>query len=228
MSEDGVATQLPTDVRHDDEGVGFAFAYAELADVTLDVFLFVIRVPGIVEPPAARCFKVIDPCEPVPIDEGGVQAKSNDDQIFRRPADSAAEVFQVFAHRLGDLQTAGIVVAAEQQYTFLPARCPISEPPHHRRAGVEVGPTFQVRNRDVKLSTDRLKQIAQAELLGRDFDIDIEVIPETARHILFMGMVAQMVDQAFSFVGDVFAVDLLNTDGLARGVLGANVEREVS
>lgn len=41
-------------------------------------------------------------------------------------------------------------------------------------------------------------------------------------------MVAQTVDQAFSFVGNVFAVDLLNTDGLARGVLGTDVERQVA
>lgn len=54
--KDGVATQLATDIRLDDERVGFAFADAKLRDVVLDVLLGVIVVAGIVELSAARCF----------------------------------------------------------------------------------------------------------------------------------------------------------------------------
>jgi hypothetical protein len=77
----------------------------------------------------------------------------------------------------------------------------------------------------VKFPAHRLEQIAQVELLGPDLDIDVEVIPQAARQVLFVCAVEEMVDQALDFVGNVAVVDLLQADSLARSVLGADIKR---
>jgi hypothetical protein len=71
---------------------------------------------------------------------------------------------------------------------------PVSEAAHHRRPGVEVRPTFEVGDRDVQLAADRREQVAQVELLGRDLDIDIEVIPQADRQIGFVTMLNEVID----------------------------------
>jgi hypothetical protein len=79
MPENGVADELSTDLGHDHERVGFAFADAELADVVLDIGLVAIGMSGIVELLAARCLQIVDPGQVIGIDEIGVEAKSDND-----------------------------------------------------------------------------------------------------------------------------------------------------
>jgi hypothetical protein len=74
--EDRVAAQLAADFGFDDQGVGFAFADAKPADVLLHVSLIVIGVIVVIELAAARRLQVVDPSQPVPVDEVGVEAKS--------------------------------------------------------------------------------------------------------------------------------------------------------
>jgi hypothetical protein len=46
----------------------------------------------------------------------------------------------------------------------------------------------------VQLAADRREQVAQVELLGRDLDIDIEVIPQADRQIGFVTMLNEVID----------------------------------
>ena len=78
----------------------------------------------------------------------------------------------------------------------------------------------------LKLLAHRLEQVAQAELLGRHLDIDVEVVPQADRQVFLVGVVDELIDQALDFVGNVAGVDLLQTNSLTRGILGADVERQ--
>jgi hypothetical protein len=79
MFEDGVANQLAADFRHNHERIGFALADAEFLDVILHVTFVVVTMVGIIELTTARRFQIVDPSQPVRVDEVGVEAKSNYD-----------------------------------------------------------------------------------------------------------------------------------------------------
>src|SRR5262249_36185763 len=138
-------------------GVGFALSHPELGDIFLNVTLIVIAMLGIIELLAARRLKVVDPGQAVRIDEIGVEAKSDDDQIFRRPADSPAEILEVLAHLLGDVQSARIMIAAYQQHTAPSRSFMLGEAPHHCRARIEVAPALEIGQWGVKLLAHRLE-----------------------------------------------------------------------
>jgi hypothetical protein len=74
--KDGVTAQLATNFGLDNERIGLALTNAELGDVVLDVSLIVVVMVGIVELSAARRFQIVDPGQPMPVDEIGVKAKS--------------------------------------------------------------------------------------------------------------------------------------------------------
>ena len=118
MFEDGVAAQLAADVGLDHQRVGFALADAEFGDVVLDVILVVVVVVGIIEPSAARRFQIVDPGQPCSSMKSALRPNRMMTRLCRRPADRAAEILQVLAHRLGDVQTAGIMIAAQQQHAL--------------------------------------------------------------------------------------------------------------
>src|SRR5258707_13080930 len=136
MFEYGAATKLAADLGHNYQCVGFALPNTKFGDVILDVVLVMIVVARIVELLAARCFQIVNPSEAVLIDEIGVEAKSDDDQIFRRPADSAAEVFHILTHLAGDVQPAWVVVTTQQQHTAAASPLVRCKPSHHLGAAV--------------------------------------------------------------------------------------------
>src|SRR6516162_6894135 len=82
-TEDGVAAELATDLGKDHQRVGLDLALAVFADVVLHVGLEVVVMLGITEVLAAAGLQIVDPRQPVAVDEVDVEAKSDDDQIFR-------------------------------------------------------------------------------------------------------------------------------------------------
>ena len=88
-------TQRTGNFRHyATSALAFAFADAEAGDVILHIAFVVVAMIWIIELLAARRFQIADPSQVMAVDEIGVEAKSTDDQIFRRPADGPAEVFE--------------------------------------------------------------------------------------------------------------------------------------
>ena len=78
MLKNGGADEFAANIRLNHERVGFAFAHAKAADVVLHVALVVIGVVGIVEQLPARRFQIVNPGQPMAVDEIGVEAKSNE------------------------------------------------------------------------------------------------------------------------------------------------------
>jgi hypothetical protein len=78
MLEDGGTTQCAAEFRLSHESVGFALADAKLGDVPLHVRLVMVVVLFVVELRTARRLEIVNPGEPVLVDELGVEAKSNE------------------------------------------------------------------------------------------------------------------------------------------------------
>jgi len=76
VTENGIAAELAANLGQDDERVGLYFALAVFADVVLYVGLEVIGMIGITEVLAATGLQVVDPRQPVAVDELGIKAKS--------------------------------------------------------------------------------------------------------------------------------------------------------
>ena len=93
--------------------------------------------------------------------KAGVQPKSGDDQIIRRPADRPGEVFEILAHGRGDVQPAGIVVAAQEQDPAPVGSFMGGEAAHHGDPRIQVAPSFHVCERDVELGADEFEQVSQ-------------------------------------------------------------------
>jgi len=87
-AEDGVAA-LTADLGQNHERIGLDLALAGFTNVVLHIGLEVIGMIAITEILAATGLEVVDPRQPVAVDELDVEAKSDDDQIFRRPAHCA-------------------------------------------------------------------------------------------------------------------------------------------
>ena len=77
-AEDGVAAELTADLGQNHERVGLDLAPAVFTNVVLHVGLEVIGMVAITEILAAAGLQVVDPRQPVAVDELGVEAKSDD------------------------------------------------------------------------------------------------------------------------------------------------------
>ena len=77
-AEDSVTAELTANLGRDHECIGLALPDAELGDVVLHVGFEVIGMIAITEILAAAGLQVVDPRQPVAVDELGVEAKSDD------------------------------------------------------------------------------------------------------------------------------------------------------
>ena len=109
------------------------------------------------------------------------------------------------------------------------SRCLVlAEPLHHGGTAVEVRPALEVGDGDEEFRTDRREQISQVELFDSNLDIDIEIVPKADRDVVLVGVVQEVIDPSLSLGFDVGVVESLNADGLARIILGADVERQIA
>ena len=97
VSKDGLATEIAAGVGTGDERIRFDLSGAELLDIVFHVWLSVIWVPRVVEPPAASGFEVVDPTQVLRFDEVVVESESVDDETVGAPACRAGKVAELSA-----------------------------------------------------------------------------------------------------------------------------------
>ena len=159
------------------------------------------------------------------VDELGVEAKSDDDQIFRRPADSTARssrflrIFSVMCSPPGSWSPHSNSTQRRPAASCL-------EPPHHRGAAIQIAPALEVSDRNVKFvahgaRTDCAGRASRPRPRHRH-----QVIPETDRRVLLCAWYREDDRPSSRLPRARRWRRYLEADGRARGVLGADIERQ--
>src|SRR5262245_38987019 len=83
VTENGTAAESTADLGRDHERIGLALPDAELRDVALHIGFSEVGMIGIVELQTATGLQVVDPRQPVAVDERAPTEKSIDELISR-------------------------------------------------------------------------------------------------------------------------------------------------
>src|SRR5262249_56189999 len=123
--------ELASKFRYFEKGIGLNLARAEFVQVALHVVFEVIGMLYVIERKfALRRGQVIDPGQLLALDKFVVEPEALDDEVVRRPADRARQLFEIGAQEIADMQSTGVMIGEDQQHAPLALGLFLREAPH--------------------------------------------------------------------------------------------------